>query len=86
MSRQEITARVRRVAEQALAEKGYAAPIDVLVGLGWLAPIRVDEWRQGRLPALAGSVQANLSKVSDAMADSAGGPVTAALSRAAPGT
>ena len=69
MSRQEITARVRRVAEQALAEKGYAAPIDVLVGLGWLAPIRVDEWRQGRLPALEGSVQVNLSKVSDAMAD-----------------
>ena len=52
MSRQEITARVRRVAEQALAEKGYAAPIDVLVGLGWLAPVRIDEWRQGRLPVL----------------------------------
>jgi hypothetical protein len=69
MNRQEITARVRRVAEQALAEKGYAAPIDVLVGLGWLAPVRVDEWRQGRLPALERGVQANLSKVSDAMAD-----------------
>ena len=69
MRRQESTARVRLVAEQALAEKGYAAPIDVLVDLGWLAPIRVDEWRQGRLPALEGSVQANLSKVYDAMAD-----------------
>jgi hypothetical protein len=69
VSRQEITARVRRVAEQTLAEKGYAAPIDVLVGLGWLAPVRVDEWRQGRLPALERVVQANLPKVSDAMAD-----------------
>ena len=69
MSRREITARVRRLAEEALAEKGYAAPIDVLVGLGWLAPVRVDEWRQGRLPALERGVQANLSKVSDAMAD-----------------
>jgi hypothetical protein len=69
MSRQEITARVRRVAEQALAEKGYAAPIDVLMGLGWLAPVRVDEWRQGRLPVLERGVQANLSKISDALAD-----------------
>ncbi len=69
MSEQEITARVRRVAEQALAEKGYVAPIDVLTRLGWLAPIRVDEWRQGRLPALEGGVQANPSKISGAMAD-----------------
>jgi hypothetical protein len=69
VSRQEIMARVRRVAEQALAEKGYAAPIDVLVGLGWLAPARVDEWRQGRLPALERGAQANISKISDAMAD-----------------
>jgi hypothetical protein len=69
MRRPEIMASVRRVAEQTLAEKGYAAPIDVLMGLGWLAPARVDEWRQGRLPALEGVVQASLSKVSDAMAD-----------------
>jgi hypothetical protein len=69
MSQQEITARVRQVAEQALAEQGYATPIDVLTGLGWLAPVRVDEWRQGRLPALEAGVQGNLSKVSDAMAD-----------------
>jgi hypothetical protein len=69
MSRTEITARVRRVAEQTLAEKDYAAPIDVLMGLGWLAPARVDEWRQGRVPALEGVVQANLPKVSEAMAD-----------------
>jgi hypothetical protein len=69
MSRPQITARVRRVAEQTLAEKGYVAPIDVLMGLGWLAPARVDEWRQGRLPALESVVQANLSKVSEAMGD-----------------
>jgi hypothetical protein len=69
VSRQEITGRVRRVAEQTLAEKGYAAPIDVLEGLGWLAPVRVDEWRQGRLAVLERGVQANLSKISDGMAD-----------------
>jgi hypothetical protein len=69
MSRQEITARVRRVAEQALAANGYVAPIDVLVGLGWLAPVRVNEWRQGRLPALEDGVQANPAKISEAMGD-----------------
>jgi hypothetical protein len=69
MSGPEIRARVRRVAEQTLAEKGYATPIDVLMGLGWLAPARVDEWRQGRLPALEQGVQASLPKISGALAD-----------------
>jgi hypothetical protein len=40
----------------------------VLVGLGWLAPVTIDEWRQERLPALERGAQTNLSKISDAMA------------------
>jgi hypothetical protein len=59
--------RVERSAHAALAEYGYAAPVDVLVGMGWLAPVRVREWRQGRVPNLERTVQANLSKVSEAM-------------------
>ncbi len=35
--------RVARVAEVALAERKFVTSIDVLVGLGWLAPSRVDE-------------------------------------------
>lgn len=69
MARQDIQARVRRVAEQALAEQQYVRPIDVLLGLGWLAPSHVDLWRQGRVPYLEELVQANLGKISTAMVE-----------------
>jgi hypothetical protein len=69
MARQDIQERVRRVAEQALAEQQYVRPIDVLLGLGWLAPSHLDQWRQGRVPYLEKVVQGNLGKISTAMAE-----------------
>jgi hypothetical protein len=39
--------RVLRAAEGALVEREFVSAIDVLVGLGWLPPRLVDEWRQG---------------------------------------
>ena len=68
------------------------APLDVLVRMGWLEPVRVDEWRQGRLPALERGVQVNLHKLSTAMAILPAGPATAVwcparlTMRPAPGT
>jgi hypothetical protein len=59
--------RVVRAAEAALAERRFVTPIDVLVGLGWLEPRRVDEWRQGRIPCLEAVVIASLGKISTAM-------------------
>ena len=50
-----------------LREHGYVASVDVLVGLGWLAPVQRDHWRQGRLPYLERVVQASLGKLSTAM-------------------
>jgi hypothetical protein len=67
VSPESLEKRVVGAAEAALAERSYVAPLDVLVGMGWLAPARVDEWRQGRLPCLERGVQANLTKVSTAM-------------------
>lgn len=69
VARQDIQARVRRAAEQALAEQQYVRPIDVLLGLGWLAPAHLDRWRQGRVPYLEQVVQGNLGKVGAAMAE-----------------
>lgn len=63
----ELSLRVKGAAEAMLAEEGYVAPVDVLVRMGWLPPVRVDEWRQGRLPALERGVQANLHKFTSAM-------------------
>jgi hypothetical protein len=67
MSPSELGSHVTRAAKAVLAEKGYVAPVDLLVRMRWLEPVRVDEWRQGRLPALERGVQVNLQKLSTAM-------------------
>ena len=59
--------RVVRAAEAVLAERKFVTAIDVLVGVGWLEPRQVDEWRQGRVPYLERVVIASLGKVSTAM-------------------
>jgi len=59
--------RVARTAQAALDERGFVTGIDVLVGMGWLAPRRVDEWRQGRIAYLEAAVEAGAGKVSTAM-------------------
>ncbi len=69
MGREDIRARVRRVAEQSLADQQYVRPLDVLLGLRWLAPSHVDRWRQGRVPFLELEIQAGLGKISTAMAE-----------------
>src|SRR5258705_856418 len=67
MTRQDLKQRVTQAAEEALAEQQFVSAIDVLLGLGWLAPSHLDRWRQGRIESLERVVQANLSKVT--MAD-----------------
>ena len=47
-----IETRVARIAEATLAEQQFVTPIDVLVGLGWLAQSNVDRWQQGPLHPL----------------------------------
>jgi len=59
--------RVVRAAEAALAERKFVTAIDVLVGVGWLEPRRVHEWRQGRVDYLERVVIASLGKISTAM-------------------
>jgi hypothetical protein len=49
----------------AILEKGkVVTPIDVLVGLGLLAPDHVDKWRRGRIPYLEQVVDCNLTRLS----------------------
>ncbi len=59
--------RVERAAEAALAQQRYVSAIDVLLGLGWLAPPHLDAWRQGRVQCLERVVQASLPRQSTAM-------------------
>ena len=69
VARKDIQARVHHAAEQTLAAQQYVRPIDVLLGLGWLATTDLDRWRQGRVPYLEEVVQGNLGKVGAAMVE-----------------
>ena len=60
--------RVVEAAEAALERQQYVTAIDVLVGVGWLTPQAVEQWRQGRVAHLERVTQANLHKLSAAMA------------------
>lgn len=67
MGRDELESRVVRAAEGALQAQNCVRPIDVLLGLGWLAADAEKLWRQGRTDYLERAVQANLKKISEAM-------------------
>jgi len=69
MARQDLERRVRLTAEEALTRQRYVSAIDVLLGLGWLAPSHLDRWRQGRVDSLERVVQANLPKITAAMTE-----------------
>jgi hypothetical protein len=49
--------RVARIAEAALAERRYVTPIDILIGLGWLAQPNVERWKWGRVTSLDRCIQ-----------------------------
>jgi len=63
----DLERRVVRAAEAALAEQRFVSPIDVLVGLGWLAPSHVDTWRQGRISCLEDAMAVDPTKLLTAM-------------------
>ena len=67
-SQEALEQRVVRAAEAALAGHNYVSAIDVLTGMGLLAPAHVEAWRKGRIDFLERVVQGNLNKISSAMA------------------
>src|SRR6266852_6610496 len=66
-NRTKLADRVTKTAETALAAQHYVAPVDVLVGIGWLDGGTVKRWRQGQIDYLERVVQTNLSRISEAM-------------------
>ncbi|MDA2891923.1 DUF2293 domain-containing protein [Mycolicibacterium sp. BiH015] len=59
--------RVARIAQAILADRRFVAPIDVLIGLGWLDDTKVDVWRQGFVPSLDRCIRAKPVEVTDAL-------------------
>jgi hypothetical protein len=67
MQAQALEHRVVHAAEAALADHHYVSPIDVLCGMGVLAPSNIKAWRRGRIDYLEKVIQGNLSKISQSM-------------------
>jgi hypothetical protein len=63
-----VETRVARIADALLAERRYVRPIDVLVGLGWLAQPNVDRWERGRVPSIDRCLGVDSDKVPAALA------------------
>jgi hypothetical protein len=59
--------RVARAAEASLAEQGYASPIDVFFGIGWLNPTTFKDWQLGRVDCLDDVLRAKPSRQSEAL-------------------
>ena len=66
-NRAKLQHRVVTAAEASLKARGYVSAIDLLLGIGWLTPAAVEEWRRGQLRYLEAGVQANLARISEAM-------------------
>lgn len=60
--------RVYRAAEAALARQHYVCAIDVLCGMGLLAPSAVEFWRKGRIDYLEREIQGSTNKISSSLA------------------
>jgi hypothetical protein len=65
--RRKLADRVVAAAEAALTARHYVSPIDVLVGIRWVDGGTVKRWRRGQVQYLEQVVQANLSRISEAM-------------------
>lgn len=65
--RDNIEQRVIQVAEQVLHRQHYVSAVDIFVGIGWLQPIHVQDWRKGNIAYLEKIIQCNLNKISHAM-------------------
>ena len=63
-----LETRVARIAEALLGDERAVRPIDVLIGLGWLAQPNVDRWAQDRVPSLDRCVGVDSDKVMTAFA------------------
>ena len=55
-------ARIVKATEDLLREKGFVAPMELLIRMDLLSPASVEDWRRGRIPYLERAIKCNLSK------------------------
>lgn len=66
-AQEKISGSVAKTAGNAVTQRGYATAIDVFIGLGWLSQRDLLSWKRGEIPFLERVVNANLSRISQAI-------------------
>jgi hypothetical protein len=66
-NRTQIERRVVQAAEKALFDHHYVSAVDVLINMGLLQPVHVQDWRKGSIPFLEQVIQGNLNKITFTM-------------------
>ena len=56
--------RIERAVTGILAKGKVVAPVDVLIGMGLLAPEKLEDWRRGRVRYLEAVINCNLTRLS----------------------
>ena len=64
MNNRELTSKVHSAMYRQCKDRGYAAPVDVLMDVGYLSKADYENWRFGRVSYLERVCMANLSKLS----------------------
>lgn len=64
MNNQELTKKVHDAVANKISQRGYTAPVDVLMEIGILTKQKYEEWRNGRVDYLERVCTSNLSKLS----------------------
>ncbi len=67
MAKRDLSERVAEAVERALQRQKYVSAVDVLMGMGLLAPAHLEGWRRGQTPHLEQVLQGNLSKLSETL-------------------
>src|SRR5277367_5669007 len=66
-NRPKLADRVIRAAEAAFAIDKYVAPLDVLMGIGWLDGNTEKRWRLGQIESVEHALQVNPARIAEAM-------------------
>lgn len=67
MNNKELTGKIHSAMYRQCRDRGYAAPVDVLMEIGYLSKKDYENWRFGRVSYLERVCTANLSKLSTVM-------------------
>jgi hypothetical protein len=63
MNRQDLQKKVSTTIRSLVAKKGYCSFVDLFMGLGYLSPQKLEDWRRRRIFCLERAITVNLARI-----------------------